>query len=124
MGNSSKEEIKSEVTKGLEKLGTLRDEVKLHLHLATLDAKTEWNEKLEPRIDEALQSAQQLTHGSSTVIQDVLGRVEAFLEKLRETGRFIQAVTVAEVRRSRPTARRALGLRSGAAGRRPEGHLA
>ena len=59
-----------------EKLGTLRDEVKLHLHLASLDAKKEWSEKLEPRINEIQSGAQQLS-------QDVLERVEAFVAKLR-----------------------------------------
>jgi hypothetical protein len=45
-------DVKNEVSKGIEKLTMLRDEVKLHIHLASLDAKQEWNDKLEPRINE------------------------------------------------------------------------
>jgi hypothetical protein len=35
-----------------ETLGMLRDEVKLHLHLASLDVKKTWDTKLEPRIND------------------------------------------------------------------------
>jgi hypothetical protein len=83
MGIGVKDDVKAEVTKGIEKLGMLRDEVKLHLHLATLDAKTEWDEHLEPRINEVVQGAQQVTQTSTTMVLDVLSRVEAFVEKLR-----------------------------------------
>ena len=34
-------DVKTEIAKGIEKLATLRDEAKLHLHLATLDAMSE-----------------------------------------------------------------------------------
>ncbi len=37
-------DVKTEIAKGLEKLATLRDEAQLHLHLATLDAKQEWDD--------------------------------------------------------------------------------
>ena len=43
-------DVKHELAHGLEKLATLRDEAKLHLHLATLDAKQEWDERLDPTI--------------------------------------------------------------------------
>jgi hypothetical protein len=35
-----------------ETLGMLRDEAKLHLHLASLDVKKTWETKLEPRIND------------------------------------------------------------------------
>lgn len=80
-----REDVKSEVTKGLERLGTLRDEVKLHLHLASLDAKQEWNEKLEPRITEVQSSAHHVSDASRVAVADLVKRVERFYAKLRGT---------------------------------------
>jgi hypothetical protein len=77
------DDVKAEVSKGIEKLGTLRDEVKLHLHLASLDAKQEWDEKLEPRINDVQNTAHQVTESSRTAVQEALTRVEAFVAKLR-----------------------------------------
>ena len=76
-------DVKNELTKGLEKLAMLRDEAKLHLHLATLDVKQEWDEKLEPHIDEVQRAAQQVTETSRTAVHDLVERVEGFVSKLR-----------------------------------------
>jgi hypothetical protein len=79
-------DVKNEVSKGLEKLATLRDEAKLHLHLATLDAKQEWDEKLEPRIDELQVKAAELSESSKVAVQELVERVEGFVSKLRGKG--------------------------------------
>lgn len=84
---SMKNDVKNEVTKGLEKLTTLRDEVKLHIHLASLDAKQEWNDKLEPKINEVSKevssSAQTASDASKAAIHDLVTKVESFYAKLR-----------------------------------------
>ena len=76
-------DLKTEITKGIDKLTTLRDEARLHLHLATLDAKQEWDEKLEPRIDELQKSAHELTEGSRAAMHELVAKVEGFISKLR-----------------------------------------
>lgn len=81
--NETVDDVKTEVATRLAKLATLRDEARLHLHLATLDAKQEWSDKLEPRIDELQRTAHQLTDGSRTAIQELLGTVEGFVARLR-----------------------------------------
>lgn len=81
--NEVADELKSEITKGIGKLAMLRDEAKLHLHLATLDAKQEWDEKLEPRIDELQRSAHDLSDSTIAVVHDLVGKVEGFVSKLR-----------------------------------------
>ena len=78
-----KADVKTEVNKGIERLGTLRDEVKLHLHLASLDAKQEWDEKLEPRINEVHSSARHVSDASHEVVSELVKRVEGFYAKLR-----------------------------------------
>ena len=76
-------DVKNEVTKGIEKLTTLRDEVKLHIHLASLDAKQEWNDKLEPKINEMSTTAHTATDASKAAIHDLVTKVEGFYAKLR-----------------------------------------
>ena len=76
-------DVKTEVNKGLEKLATLRDEAKLHLHLASLDAKQEWNDKLEPGINDLQAKAAELTETSKAAVHELVERVEGFVTKLR-----------------------------------------
>lgn len=80
-----KDDVKAEVNKGVARLSTLRDEVKLHLHLASLDAKQEWDDKLEPRINEMQSSAHQMSDASRAAVTDLVKRVEGFYAKLRGT---------------------------------------
>lgn len=78
---------KDEVQKQIDRLGTLRDEVKLHLHLASLDAKQEWDDKLEPRINEVQTAAQNAAHTASEAshkaVHELVAHVEGFVAKLR-----------------------------------------
>ena len=76
-------DLKAELHKGLEKLATLRDEAKLHLHLASLDAKQEWNDKLEPGINDMQTKAAELTETSKAAVHELVERVEGFVTKLR-----------------------------------------
>ena len=77
------DDIKHEVDKGIEKLATLRDEVRLHLHLASMDAKQEWEDKLAPRVHEVEQTAKSISDSSRTAVTELIDKVEHFLEKLR-----------------------------------------
>lgn len=77
--------LQEDVKSGLDKLAQLRDEVKLHIHLATLDAKKEWDEKLSPKVLEVEQSAKSITESSKSTLHDVLTKVEEFLGKIRGT---------------------------------------
>ena len=76
-------DVKNEVQKTLEKLQMLRDEAKLHLHLATLDVKQEWDDKLEPGINDLQTKAAELTESSKTAVHELVARVEGFVSKLR-----------------------------------------
>jgi hypothetical protein len=76
-------DVKDEVTKGIEKLAMLRDEAKLHIHLATLEAKQEWDDKLEPKIAELQGAATHLGESSKEKVHDAVKTVEDFIAKLR-----------------------------------------
>ena len=74
--------IKTEVEKNIEKLAGLRDEVKVRLHLASLDAKQEWDDKIAPRVLDAETAAKNLGETSRQKVQDAIATVEKFLGKL------------------------------------------
>ncbi|MBX3260817.1 MAG: hypothetical protein KF782_14120 [Labilithrix sp.] len=80
-------QIKEEVDKNIERLAMLRDEVKLQLHLASLDAKKEWDEKLAPRVLEVEQSAKEITDSTRSSARELVGRLEDFLARLRDAAR-------------------------------------
>ena len=56
-------DLKNEISRDLGKMQTLRDEVRLKLHLAGMDAKDEWN-KLEPQLLVAERAAETFTEES------------------------------------------------------------
>jgi hypothetical protein len=56
-------DLKAEMKKGVDLLRTLRDEVKVKLHLAGMDAKDQWA-KLEPELFKVERAAEQATESS------------------------------------------------------------
>ena len=73
-------DVKEELKKGLERLQTLRDEVRVRLHLGGLDAKEEWN-KLEPHLLDVERAAHEATEASRRAVNDAVER----LKKLRSS---------------------------------------
>ncbi len=67
-------EIQAHLKEAMGLLTTLRDEIRVEVHLATMDAKTQWS-KLEARYEQAEQCAHTLTHDSQAF---VLTTIEAF----------------------------------------------
>jgi hypothetical protein len=70
--------LKTEFDKTLAELRTMRDEVRVNLHLAGMDAKTEW-EALQPELAKIEQAAGDLTDATQTAIRTAMQR----LSKLR-----------------------------------------
>jgi hypothetical protein len=71
-------DLKAELKKGIEHLQTLRDEVRVRMHLGGLDAKEEWN-KLEPHLLDVERAAHEATEASRRAVNDAVER----LKKLR-----------------------------------------
>jgi hypothetical protein len=69
-------ELAKEVQSAVERVCGLRDEAKLKIHLASMDARAAWD-RLEPKINEAERTATQ-------ALVTALHEVEATAEKLRE----------------------------------------
>jgi hypothetical protein len=73
-----KTELKKELEKNLSTLQTLRDEVRVRLHLANMDLKEQWN-KLEPHLEDAEKKAKDLTDDARAALGEALQK----LQKLR-----------------------------------------
>ncbi|WP_437924938.1 hypothetical protein WMF37_38825 [Sorangium sp. So ce291] len=74
-------ELKSDLTKSLESLQTLRDEIRVRLHLAGMEAKDAWN-KLEPTLLDAEKLAGDVSETSRSALHDILEKVKAFRSSL------------------------------------------
>ncbi len=67
-------------------LRTLRDEIRVHLHLGTMDLKDAWK-KLEPRLDEAERMAGEVSEATRKATRDLVKRATELrdaLHRLRE----------------------------------------
>jgi hypothetical protein len=78
--NQTTKDLKAELEKSAALLRTLRDEVRVQVHLSAMDAKDAWN-KLEPTLEAALQhAAKDVAEGSQAALSEL---TEAH-RKLRE----------------------------------------
>jgi lipid II:glycine glycyltransferase (peptidoglycan interpeptide bridge formation enzyme) len=75
-------DLKSEMKKGVDLLKTLRDEVKVKLHLAGMDAKDQWA-KLEPELSKVERAADQATEASKKLLDETLKRLKSIRDSLR-----------------------------------------
>jgi hypothetical protein len=77
-------DLKTEFKKSVALLQTLRDEVRLKIHLAGLDAKERWN-KLEPRLETAVEKAAgEVTEASRAVVDEAVHALKEFRASLKK----------------------------------------
>ena len=70
-------DLKKDLKSSLTHLQSLRDEVRVKLHLAGKDLKDQWN-KLQPHLDEVEDAAKNLSEASRTAIADAVKKLEKF----------------------------------------------
>jgi hypothetical protein len=68
--------------KNLGKLETLRDEIRVDLHLAGMEAKDKWKE-LEPKFREAERLAEEASEASRRAMEEMVTHFRQFRESLR-----------------------------------------
>ncbi len=74
----AKNDLKSELERSAAALRTLRDEIRVQLHLGRLDARGEW-ERLAPRLEETLERAKSdLTEATRKAMADVTEAAKRF----------------------------------------------
>jgi hypothetical protein len=74
-------ELKADLLKSVESLQTLRDEVRVRLHLAGMEAKEAWS-KIEPTLQDAEKLAEDVSETSRNALGDILKRVQEFRASL------------------------------------------
>lgn len=73
----TKESVKEGVNKQIEKIEGLAGEIRVKLHLATLDLKQEWDEKISPRLLE-------LKTAPAEKIREIGEQLEGFVARFRK----------------------------------------
>lgn len=79
-----KDEIREQLEQGLEELKTMRDEIRVKLHLASMDAKTQW-EQLEPKVDEVERQVREAGEEAANSAREGLEKLKASVRSLRDT---------------------------------------
>lgn len=78
------EPMKDEFDKTLADLRSLRDEIKVKVHLASMDVKDTWSKKLEPRMRELEQRANSAADKTWTELKDAAQDLRTRFKKLRD----------------------------------------
>lgn len=81
MAKTEGEDLRHQIRHRLEELQRLRDEIRVDMHLASMDAKDKWRE-LEPRVRDVETMAKDITEASRKALQEVLDSVRRFRESL------------------------------------------
>jgi hypothetical protein len=78
-----KHDLKSELERGAAALRTLRDEIRVQLHLGKLDARGEW-ERLAPRLEQTLERAKRdLSDATREAVAEVTEAARRFRQRVR-----------------------------------------
>ena len=75
-------DVKAEMKRGVDLLRTLRDEIKVKLHLAGMDAKDQWA-KLEPELFKVERAAENATDASKKLLDEALSRLKTLKDSLK-----------------------------------------
>ncbi len=75
------EQLKHDIKRGLDDLTTVRDEVRLKLHLAGMEIKDEWR-KLEPQILEVEQAANKVSEATREALHDAVAKLKSLRDKM------------------------------------------
>lgn len=80
---SAKDDIKAELQKGLASLQTMRDEIRVRIHLAGMDAKDAWN-KLEPAVYEAERLVEEVSEEARTAMNELVAKARELRASLKD----------------------------------------
>jgi hypothetical protein len=70
------------VKENLDRLERLRDEIRVDIHLASMDAKDKWKE-LEPLVRDAEKLADDMSDVSRRAMEELLEKIRQFRESIR-----------------------------------------
>ncbi|MEW5853844.1 MAG: hypothetical protein AB2A00_34025 [Myxococcota bacterium] len=71
----NKEELKRRTDEALNNMRRIRDEIRVDLHLASMDLKDRWTE-LEPRLAQAEKLAEEISDTSRKAVEEVVAKAK------------------------------------------------
>ncbi len=80
--SQSTTDLKGELKKNVERLGTLRDEIRLKLHLAGMDAKDQWKHLETELLQVEADAAQAATEATRTALDGTIKKLNQFRDSL------------------------------------------
>jgi septation ring formation regulator EzrA len=83
MAGPEKPPLKEDVEKAMAQLRTIRDEIRLQLHLAGKDAQQAWK-KLEPSLGDLEQKMGQVSDATKAKAQELLKRFSEMRDRLKQ----------------------------------------
>jgi hypothetical protein len=78
----TKHEVRKNINEAIDDLEQLADEVRVKIHLANMDAKQLWDQKLEPRLAEARRHAEEATAASQAAVEETVKAFRDFAHSL------------------------------------------
>lgn len=81
MAKDDGDTLRNQIEHRLDELRRIRDEIRVDMHLASMDAKDKWRE-LEPRVRDVETMAKDITDASRKALEEVIGSVRRFRESL------------------------------------------
>lgn len=75
------EDVSAEIRKTLDRMSALREQVRVKIHLASMDIRDGWN-RLEPKIEEAEQTALQASTSTLKTIQATAKKLEDLIASM------------------------------------------
>ena len=76
-------ELRQQVRERLERARTLRDEIRVDVHLAGMELKERWRD-LEPTMRDAERLGEQVSEVARAALDDIVERFQAFRDTVRE----------------------------------------
>jgi hypothetical protein len=83
MAGQDKPQLKEEVDKAVAQLRSMRDEIRLQLHLAGMDAQEAWK-KLEPSLGDLEQKLGQVNEATKSKAQELLKRFGELRDRVKK----------------------------------------
>ena len=83
MREQTTQELKTEFQKGITLLKILRDEFRVDLHLAGMEARQRYLKTLGPRIEQVEHRARQATKSARAVFTETIRELKTFQQMLR-----------------------------------------
>jgi ElaB/YqjD/DUF883 family membrane-anchored ribosome-binding protein len=77
-------QVKQSLESGLQELRTLRDEIRLKLHLAGKEAREQWETHLEPHVERIEQQLRSAGDNAREAVTDAIDRARTAFEEYRD----------------------------------------